>query len=76
MVKATEFLLQPGRPIGGGSGGMLVVDGEKVAAVAPRAGETLPFDYGTLHLRVRQGAARILARATDAESKPGPTVLR
>jgi diacylglycerol kinase family enzyme len=65
VVKATEFVLLPGKPQGG-TAGILVLDGEKVAAAKPRPDEELPLLYAPLHVRVQRGAARILARAALA----------
>ena len=64
VVKATSFVLRPGPPSDGGDAGVLVLDGEKVAAAHPHAQgvATLPLRYGPLSVRVRQGAARMLAR--------------
>ncbi len=68
VVKARAFVLDPGKPTGGGDAGVLVLDGEKVATAERAAHDSLPLQYGPLSVRVRQAAARLLARpATDAD---------
>ena len=64
VVKATAFVLEPGEPHTG-DGGLLVLDGElaarrKCKTAAQAAG--LPLQYAPLHVAVRRGAARVLAR--------------
>jgi sphingosine kinase len=62
MVKATSFVLEPGAPQGGGAGGVIVLDGELVARRVAPAVQMQPLAYAPLHVRVLQGAARVLAR--------------
>ena len=65
IVKASAFVLTPGAPVGGGGAGVLVLDGEKVAASSVDAKEAaLPLLYTPVAMRVHPGAARILARNT------------
>jgi len=61
IVKACEFVLVPGKPRRGNRAGLIVVDGELAAQRRPKSLK-LPLSYSPLHVRVRQGAARILAR--------------
>jgi len=62
VVKATTFVLEPGEPHSG-DGGLLVLDGELAARRKSKtAEEALPLQYAPLHVAVRRGAARVLAR--------------
>ncbi len=62
MLKATAFVLAPGAPLGDGAGGVIVLDGELVARRVALAAQMQPLAYAPLHVRVLQGAARVLAR--------------
>ena len=67
VVKATAFVLEPGEPDSGGSGGgNIVLDGELVARRGGKAAPALPLSYAPIHVRVRRGAARMLARRETA----------
>lgn len=61
IVKATAFVLTPGGSADGDQAGVLVLDGEKVAAVTDSTG-ALPLRYAAMGVRVDSGAARILTR--------------
>ncbi len=62
VVKATAFALEPGAPRGGGSGGVVVLDGEEVARRRGGAELAMPLQYAPHYVHVQQGAARVLAR--------------